>query len=106
MTDEQKDNEQDSVTKNVVSTEKYIQLGVTLPAATFLGWLFGLGHFSFGNTWIATAFTHQAAMPAWLGWLAVVLLAGYLAIYPGLAVAAGWRLGRANPRAQAIKRQN
>jgi apolipoprotein N-acyltransferase len=27
-----------------------------------------------GLNWIATAFTYQAAMPAWLGWVAVVLL--------------------------------
>ena len=50
MTDEQKDNERDSVAKNVVSTEKYIQLGITLPAATFLGWLFG----SMLDRWLGT----------------------------------------------------
>lgn len=53
--------------------------------AALAGWLFGLGHFTLGNNWIATAFTYQAAMPAWLGWIAVVLLAIYLAIYPALA---------------------
>lgn len=53
--------------------------------AALLGWLFGLTHFTFGNSWIATAFTHQAQMPAMLGWLAVPLLALYLAIYPALA---------------------
>lgn len=50
-----------------------------------LGWLFGVAHFTFGNNWIATAFTYQAEMPAVLGWVAVPLLALYLAIYPGLA---------------------
>ena len=34
--------------------------------AFLLGWLFGVGHFAIGNNWIATAFTYQAAMPAWL----------------------------------------
>ena len=53
--------------------------------AALAGWLFGLGYFSLGNNWIATAFTYQAAMPAWLGWIAVVLLAVYLAVYPALA---------------------
>ncbi|WP_147158805.1 apolipoprotein N-acyltransferase [Novosphingobium sediminis] len=53
--------------------------------AALAGWLFGLGLFTLGNNWIATAFTYQAAMPAWLGWIAVVLLAIYLAIYPALA---------------------
>src|SRR4051812_31018718 len=58
-----------------------------LRAALALGWWFGLGQFVLGLNWIATAFTYQAAMPAWLGWLAVVLLSLYLALYP--AVAAG-----------------
>jgi len=53
--------------------------------AAWLGWLFGLAHFTFGNNWIATAFTHQAEMPAVLGWVAVPLLATYLALYPALA---------------------
>ena len=56
--------------------------------AAWIGWLFGMGHFTFGNNWIATAFTHQAAMPAVLGWVAVPLLSLYLAIYPALAAAA------------------
>ena len=53
--------------------------------AALLGWLFGLAHFTIGNNWIATAFTHQAQMPAVLGWVAVPLLAVYLAVYPALA---------------------
>ena len=53
--------------------------------AALLGWLFGLAHFTFSNNWIATAFTHQAEMPAALGWVAVPLLALYLALYPALA---------------------
>ncbi len=53
--------------------------------AALLGWLFGVGHFIVGNTWIATAFTYQAQMPAWLGWVAVVGLALYLAVYPMVA---------------------
>lgn len=65
--------------------------------AALAGWLFGLGHFALGNNWIATAFTYQAQMPAWLGWIAVVLLAVYLAAFPALAaffaawLAHGWR---------------
>lgn len=53
--------------------------------SALLGWLFGLGHFTFGNNWIAAAFTHQAEMPAVLGWVAVPLLSLYLAVYPALA---------------------
>ncbi len=61
-------------------------------AAAWRGWLFGLGHFTLGNSWIAVAFGYQANMPAWLGAIAVVLLAGYLAIFPALAALGGWWL--------------
>lgn len=60
--------------------------------AFLLGWLFGVGHFFVGNNWIATAFTYQAAMPAWLGWVAVFLIALYLAVYPALACWGAWRI--------------
>ena len=33
-------------------------------------------------------------MPAWLGWIAVVLLSLYLAVYPMLAAGLAWRFGR------------
>lgn len=56
-----------------------------------LGWLFGVGHFTIGNWWIATAFTHQAEMPHWLGGVAVVLLSLYLAVFPALAAGASWQ---------------
>src|SRR5687767_9437112 len=65
----------------------------SLRRALLIGWLFGLGQFVVGLNWIATAFTYQAAMPAWLGWIAVVLLSLYLAIYPALAAGLAWRLG-------------
>jgi apolipoprotein N-acyltransferase len=61
-----------------------------------VGWAFGVGQFVVGLNWIATAFTFQAAMPAWLGWVAVVLLSLYLAIYPALATGLAWRFGRHN----------
>jgi apolipoprotein N-acyltransferase len=60
----------------------------------WIGWLFGLGHFTIGLRWIAVAFTYQAAMPEWLGYLGVVLIAVYLAVYPALtAMAARWLSG-------------
>lgn len=59
-----------------------------------IGWAFGVGHFTIGLNWIATAFTYQAAMPAWLGWIAVVLLALYLAVYPALAAWGAWMVAR------------
>lgn len=60
--------------------------------AALLGWLFGWAHFTFGNNWIATAFTYQANMPAVLGGAAVPLLAVYLAIWPALAAMGAWAL--------------
>jgi len=62
--------------------------------ALLTGWLFGLGQFVVGLNWIATAFTYQAAMPAWLGWVAVVLLSLYLAVFPAMAAGLAWRFGR------------
>ncbi|HET6524542.1 apolipoprotein N-acyltransferase [Sphingopyxis sp.] len=55
-----------------------------------IGWAFGVGHFVVGLNWIATAFTYQAAMPAWLGWIAVILLSLYLAVYPALTAWGAW----------------
>ena len=65
------------------------------PGTAFrFGWMFGTGHFAFGLTWIATAFTFQAKMPAMLGWVAVVLLAMFLALYIGAAALVTHRLAR------------
>ncbi len=58
--------------------------------AFLIGWLFGVAHFTLANNWIATAFTHQTEMPAFLGWFAVPLLSLYLAVYPGLAALGAW----------------
>ncbi|GAB5483266.1 MAG: apolipoprotein N-acyltransferase [Parasphingorhabdus sp.] len=66
-------------------------------AAFWAGWLFGLGHFVVGLNWIAKAFTFQAAMPEWLGYIAVVLLSLYLAVYPALTALGAWWLGRGRP---------
>jgi len=62
-----------------------------LRAALARGWWFGVGQFALGLNWIATAFTYQSAMPAWLGWVAVVLLALYLAVFPAMAAGLAWR---------------
>jgi len=74
----------------------------SLPRALLTGWLFGVGQFVLGLNWIATAFTYQAAMPAWLGWLAVVLLSFYLAIYSALAAGLAWRFGQRSPTALVL----
>ena len=55
-------------------------------AAFALGWCFGVGHFTVGLNWIAHAFSFQDKMPPQLGYLAVLLLALYLALFPGMAI--------------------
>ena len=73
-----------------------------LRTALLIGWLFGFGQFVVGLNWIATAFTYQAKMPPSLGWLAVVLLSIYLAVYPALAAGLAWRVGKGNETALAL----
>lgn len=68
----------------------------SLRQALSIGWLFGVAHFTLGNNWIATAFQHQAEMPAWLGWIAVLGLSLYLAVWPALAAGLAWRFCRTN----------
>ena len=73
---------------------QFIDKSRSLWRALLIGWAFGLGQFVVGLNWIATAFTFQAAMPPWLGWVAVVLLSIYLAAYPAIATGLAWRFGR------------
>ena len=65
-----------------------------LRAALARGYMFGLGHFIVGLNWIAGAFRYQDTMPVWLGWVAVVLLSIYVAVYPAVAAGLAWRWGR------------
>ncbi len=62
-----------------------------LRTALARGWWFGFGQFVLGLNWIATAFTYQANMPAWVGWVGVVVLSLYLAIWPAVAAGLAWR---------------
>lgn len=66
----------------------------TLKQALLRGWLFGLGHFTVGSNWIQHAFVYQDKMPPELGYIAVGLMAVYLAIYPALAMGLAWRFAR------------
>jgi apolipoprotein N-acyltransferase len=79
-----------------------IESAPTLRAGLARGWWFGVGQFVLGLNWIATAFTYQAAMPAWLGWVAVVLLSFYLAIYPAAAAGLAWRWGKGSRVARTL----
>ncbi len=71
----------------------------SLRVALLRGYWFGVANFVLGLNWIATAFTFQAAMPVWLGWVAVVLLSLYLAVYPAMAAGLAWRWGMAGSAA-------
>lgn len=65
-----------------------IEAAPTRRHAAAAGWLWGFGMFVASLTWIATAFTFQAAMPVWVGWVAVVGLSMFLALYVMLAALA------------------
>src|SRR5678815_732869 len=74
----------------------------SLKQALAVGWGFGFGQFVIGLNWIPTAFTFQAAMPAWLGWVAVLLLSLFLAVYPMIAAGLAWRFGRQSALAMVL----
>lgn len=67
-----------------------------LKGALARGYWFAVGHFTIGLNWIAGSFAYQDAMPAWLGWVAVVALSFYLAVYPAMAAGLAWRHGRSS----------
>ena len=48
----------------------------TWKQAAGLGWCFGFAQFVLGLDWIATAFTYQANMPAWLATSSRMLIGG------------------------------
>jgi apolipoprotein N-acyltransferase len=74
----------------------------TLKSAFARGYWFGIGHFVVGLNWIAGSFRYQESMPVWLGWIAVVLLAVYIAVYPALATAMAWQFGRVDRKTKHV----
>jgi len=62
-----------------------LDLAATRRLALALGWCWGFAMFATSLGWIATAFTFQAKMPAAMGWVAVIGLSAFLALYPMLA---------------------
>ncbi|HLL59858.1 MAG TPA: apolipoprotein N-acyltransferase [Allosphingosinicella sp.] len=77
-----------------------VERAPSLRSALARGYWFGVGNFVLGLNWIATAFTYQSAMPVWLGWVAVVLLSFYLAVYPAMAAGLAWRWGCGGTKAR------
>jgi len=57
-----------------------------------LGWVFGLGHFAFGLSWIAESFAVEAERYGWMAVPAISGLSALLALFPALACAAFARL--------------
>ncbi len=74
-----------------------VRTSPSLRSAMVRGYGFGVGQFVLGLNWIAGSFAYQSAMPVWLGWVAVVALSLFLALYPALASGFAWRLGRDRP---------
>ena len=70
----------------------------SLRAALATGWLFGFGHFAIANLWIQQPFEFQDKMPPQFGYVAVVLVAVYLALFPMLTAGLAWRF--ASPAAR------
>lgn len=63
-----------------------------------IGWLIGLGYFSFGLSWIVEPFQIDAARYAWMAPFALVFLAAGLALFWGLAFGLAARWSRGGPR--------
>lgn len=70
----------------------------SLKSALGRGWLFGLGHFAVGNNWLQHAFEYQDKMPPALGYVAVLLVGIYLALFPAVAMGLAWRFKAAVPK--------
>ena len=51
-----------------------------------IGWAFGTAHFLLALHWIVEPFAVDPAIPDMLGWVALVLLAGGLGLFPALAL--------------------
>ncbi len=79
---------------------RIVHAAPTLRPALWLGWVFGVGHFTINNNWFQHAFDFQDKMPPVLGYFAAVGLALYLAVFPAIAAGIAWRFGR-GPRPDA-----
>lgn len=68
-----------------------VHRAATLRRALWLGYAFGVGHFTINDNWFQHAFTFQDKMPPVIGYLAPFALALYLAVYPAIAAGLAWR---------------
>lgn len=70
--------------------------------AFLLGWLFGLGYFLAGVSWVYISLSIFGGMPGWLAALATLLFCATLALYPALAAAVFKRWQPVSPLRQAL----
>ena len=80
----------------------YGLLSLTPGLAFRRGWCFGFGLGLISLTWLVDAFAFQDRMPPTIGWLALILLAGYTAIYWGIVSSIAVRLNNGSPLLLAV----
>lgn len=72
--------------------------------AAWIGWCFGLGHFTSGIYWVSLALLTDPERYGWMAPFAPLGLAAYLAVYPALAAAAAKYAERLPQAAHGIGR--
>jgi apolipoprotein N-acyltransferase len=66
-----------------------------LPRRAFaLGWMYGLGLFAVGVSWVYISLSVYGGMPSWLAAFAVFLFCAFLALFPAIATWAAVRYAR------------
>ena len=58
------------------------------------GWLYGLGMFGFGVSWVHVSMNDYGYMPLWMAIPFTAIFAAFLALFYGLTFSLSWRLGR------------
>ena len=58
------------------------------------GWLYGLGMFGFGVSWVHVSMHDYGYMPLWMAIPFTAMFAAFLALFYGLTFSLSWRLGR------------
>ena len=71
--------------------------GTTPRRAFAMGWIYGLGFFMVGVSWVYVSMHDVGGMPAPLAALAVLLFAAYLALFPAMATGLAALLGAHRP---------
>ncbi len=62
--------------------------------ALLRGWLYGLGMFGFGISWVHVSMHDYGFMPLWMAIPFTALFAAFLALFYGISFSLSWRLGR------------